>query len=289
MKNTFIKNLSGHSGCTLKLFRAESGNFFVRKSSGKESYNIRLKKQCVKQKKFELIGVKTPKVLGYGKTRGLFYFDMEFIDGITFANFMNSINIKEVNTYTHKLFTAVANVKEKDSLNANEIFHNKIKTLKNNVINIKHFNTESIEKAFNLIENFDYKNIPFSHCCGDLTLENIILARDNIYLIDLLDSFYNSWMIDIAKILQDVDLGWSYRKQKKDIGLSLRLELAKKAIWEDILFYQEGVYKLYEIYIILTLNILRIYPYSDEKVDIDFLNNSLEKIMDELNYLKEKL
>lgn len=46
-----VKTLSGHSGCNLYLYQ-DNNIYFVRKDSGKENYNRRLKKQFIKQRSF---------------------------------------------------------------------------------------------------------------------------------------------------------------------------------------------------------------------------------------------
>jgi len=67
-------------------------------------------------------------------------------------------------------------------------------------------------------------------------LENVLITPDkNIYLIDFLDSFFDSRMIDAAKILQDLETLRSYRHQKIDTTLSLRLSIAKQALIENII------------------------------------------------------
>ena len=91
-----LQKLLGHSGCQLNLYK-DNGLFFLRKDAGNISYNHRLKKQCAKQKWFKLDAIKTPKVLRYGYDgNNLFYFDMEFINGISMSEYMNQIKIKEI-------------------------------------------------------------------------------------------------------------------------------------------------------------------------------------------------
>ena len=92
------------------------------------------------------------------------------------------------------------------------------------------------------------------------TLENILITRDRkLYLIDFLDSFYNSWMIDVAKILQDVDLKWSYRNSETNQNLEIRLLIAKLSLTNEILRLPNGRDKLNTIYHILLLNICKAF------------------------------
>lgn len=90
-----IKQLSGHSGCRLTLYQ-EQDRIFLRKDAGTVSYNKRLKRQYLKQRFFSMSGIKTPSIFkrGYNEA-GVFFFDMEYINGIALAEYMKSIKIKE--------------------------------------------------------------------------------------------------------------------------------------------------------------------------------------------------
>jgi thiamine kinase-like enzyme len=135
-----------------------------------------------------------------------------------------------------------------------------------------------------LLKRYDFSGIPESECHGDLTLQNIMISEEKIYLIDFLDSFFNSWVIDVAKILQDVDLHWSYRHFKMDANLELRLLVAKEEIIKAVRIMPDGDKILFDIYYILLLNILRIYPYAKDDETFSFLEDALSKTF---NSIKE--
>lgn len=280
--NEFIKSLAGHSGCAVDLWRSGSG-FFVRKSSGSRDYNKRLRKQFIKQYKFKLPLAHTPAILGYGEKDGIFYFDMEFVDGITMSEYMRQIKVKEIVDLMSVLFRSLHITDARPSPKARDIFAKKIASLKKSL----DLDNPYAARALEVTEQFDFSDIPQSHCCGDLTLENIILApTGKIYLIDLLDSFYNSWMIDVAKLLQDIDLGWSYRHVARDYNLNLRLDIAKQALFDNILALSGGEAFLRGIYHILLLNILRIYPYTKDDDTMNFLNSACAKIITTINEME---
>ncbi len=275
----FIKNLSGNSGCNLNLYQGYNGEFFVRKDAGRSSYNKRLKKQFLKQKLFNLNNVKTPYIINYGEENNIFFFDMEFVNGITLSEYMEQIQVKEIVSLMELLFRSLPIATSKFSVNAQNVFQHKIASLKNSCKNAN----QVISKAITILENYDFSEVPQSYCCGDLTLENIILSNKGIYIIDLLDSFYNSWMIDVAKLLQDIDLGWSYRYKERSYNLNLRLEIAKQILIENLLNQPNGKNNLRTIYHILLLNILRIYPYIKDNTTADFINKSTLKLLDAIN------
>jgi len=272
-----IKKLSGHSGCSLELFQ-QNNSYFVRKTSGSSFYNTRLKKQLLKQRSFRSSELKTPKILGYGFNKDLFYFDMEYVSGTTLDIYAKNISLSEISHLIKLLFNSF-NVKySKKNPKSLEIFRNKIAALKNEL----HFRNESITQSFEILQKFNFSDIPNSFCCGDLTLENIIVTPNRqIYLIDFLDSFYESYLMDIAKLFQDLELGWSFRKTKIDFNTNLRLNIAKHSIRDKILNLEnvDGERMLIAVYHILLLNVLRIYPYTTDKETLNFLDKSLLKVL----------
>jgi len=114
----------------------------------------------------------------------------------------------------------------------------------------------------------------------------LITSDKKIYLIDFLDSFFDSWMIDVAKLLQDIELCWSYRYEKMSTNLSLRLTVAKEALLESILELENGETKIKYIYHILLLNVLRIVPYTKDSITKEFLQNALKYLIDILTHNK---
>lgn len=270
-----IKTLSGHSGCRLNLYK-DGSKVLLRKDAGKPDYNRRLKKQFIKQKLFKLAEVKTPVIYDYGLDKnGVFYFDMEFINGITLAESMKSIKIKEIVDLIGLLFRSLPISDGVINTKSQEIFQNKISAL-SRTCDIANPN---VAEALAMLRDFDFSGVPQSACCGDLTLENILLGSTDIYIIDLLDSFYNSWMIDVAKLLQDLELGWSYRNQQTDFNLNLRLATAKQALFDNLLAINGGKQYLFVIYHILLLNVLRIYPYTKDEKTMDFLDSAVQKVI----------
>lgn len=288
----FIKSLSGHSGCRLYLYK-DSDRIFIRKDAGHKDYNNRLKKQFVKQKKFNLKDINTPKIYTYGlNENGVFYFDMEYINGITLSEYMRTIKVKKIVTLINLLFENLPISKNMKIGGGTSqiIFQKKLCALKKNLdkLNISNIYTE---RALEILQTFDFNKIPYSPCCGDLTLENIIIdSNGRVFLIDLLDSFYNSWMIDIAKLLQDLELSWSYRKDKKvDYDLNLRLAIAKQVLLENLVTLENSNEIISSIYHLLLLNVLRIYPYTKDKDTFYFLDKSVYKVLGIIEDLKKNI
>lgn len=273
-----LKSLNGHSGCKIDLF-SEDGELYVKKMSSNNSYNFRLKKQCLRQSKFKNTEfVKTPNVIKSGIENNLFYFDMEYIQANTLAEYTEYIEIPEIKNFIVRLFDSLYIEDDAKSLIACNIFEKKINSLETCLKSYSH-----LRQTFELLKKYDWSKIPKTSCHGDLTLENILITQDKkMYLIDFLDSFYNSWMMDIAKLLQDIELYWSFRHIKMSVNRKLKLNYAKEALINEILCLENGADKLESIYYILLLNIIRIFPYVKDRKTYDFLNNAVIELENKL-------
>ena len=97
------------------------------------------------------------------------------------------------------------------------------------------------------------RNLPSSNYHGDLTLENIIWTADRgFFLIDCATIEYDSYIFDIAKLRQDLELGWFTRKD------NARLNVKTKHIQQKILQQHPTANNDY----LLILMLLRVYRHS---------------------------
>lgn len=273
-----IKSLNGHSGCQVDLIEKDS-RILVSKISANNDYNFRLRRQAKKQALFvPNHNVFAPKIVTQGYSDNLYYFDMEFVQGRTMAEYTNDIHITEITDFIRCLFKCLYWDNDKVSPKAQEIFMQKIYSLE-----VKLQEYRQLNLAFQILKDFNWQKVFKSFCHGDLTLENILITQDKrLYLIDFLDSFYNSWQIDIAKLLQDLELKWSFRNCEISSNRALRLQVAKEALVEEILKTNNGKEKLDTIYHILLLNIVRIYPYTKDVKTFKFLDNAVNMLVEKL-------
>lgn len=282
--NTY--NLGGHSGCQIYLIEDDEGNTFVRKISKDAEYNARLKMQCEKQASFQGEYIKTPKVLVNGITKdGLFYFDMEYVQGITLAKYIQTVEIGKVKGLISTLVKNLVpkSISIQDGNHAVEIFSKKIKSLKSC---LDSYDNKIIKKSLELLEKHNWSKFTPTQCHGDMTLENIIVKNDTLYFIDFLDSFYDSWILDMGTLLQDVQVMWSYRFQKDvEMNTVLRLIVFRDLLLEEIKEINPDY--VLEIYYSLLQKLIRIYPYIKDEFTYEFLNKKTALVLEIVHNLEQ--
>lgn len=258
--------LKGHSGCKLVL-----KNNIVSKISKDIEYNKRLIKQCKKQQ----ISPFAPEIYITGHRNKLYFFDMQYIRGVSLASFLNQCKVHELEKISEFLINFILQNKATENPSESSI-HYKAKIQKTYHIIEQN---DIIDKVFNFLMDLDWSKINKSRCHGDLTLENILYSyTDNkIYLIDFLDVFYETWLTDVSKLMQDLVIGWSFRNTNISENLRLRVLLLNKKIYEKLKLNKRE-WKL--VYSILLLDMMRILPYTKDKKIFNFVINSIKKLLE---------
>jgi len=222
--------LHGHSGCNIMLLHQG----VVRKISPTLNYNKRLEYQMRKQQTFSHNILKTPQIYSWGYTTdGLFYFDMEYIPGI-------SLNVYFERERLHQCLEII------DIVTSFQTVTEQIDITPQVIDKIQNIKLDQDIKEI-LISNNWIVDVGYGH--GDLTFENIIINKNEIYLIDFLDSFIDGPLIDQSKLLQDAFCYWSFKNQSsipKRKLLPIRDRFNSK-----------------QHYLMLLLHLVRTIPYSN--------------------------
>ena len=267
-----ITLLKGFSGCAIMLVERVDNDAFVRKISHDPAYNGRLIKQVEKQIGFratrtcQAIGVR-----GYGTLRsGLAYVDMEYVPGVTAAEALFGVRLTDIPQWA-ALLLEIAIPADTGSVTMvpPELFEDKISSVEQQ-LNQKQIMTPVIAEALRRLHRYSWQEIPLSPCHGDLTLENVIVHDDQLYLFDFLDSFVDSWFIDVAKLMQDLIAGWSYRHEVIDRNLAIRLAALRHSLAARLEAQYPGA--LASIHALYVLALIRILPYTTDLVERGFID-----------------
>lgn len=241
--------VKGHSKYTLTLH-----NDLVIKSSSEN--DDRLVVSATKQKLFKSNFFKTPKVIDISNSS----FSMEYINGESFSQFFTRATKRDLDNLIYKI---------DGYLQERIIGEIEISTelLKDKVLSIPNGN-----EFVSILDNKKIVKVKVGIAHGDMTLSNMIFAED-IYLIDFLDSYIESPTMDIIKLRQDTHLYWSLNMVDKVIDLT-KIKLGLQYI--DNWLVNNYPIQNYEIFQII--NLLRIYPYTnDDKIKL-YLDKNINKL-----------
>ena len=266
---------SGLSGCKLEIL----DNMTIRKYSSTPEYNYRLSLQCDKQVLFSnliLRNIDIPKIYSIKKDN-LYFFDMEYVCGVSFVEYFSTSNSYEIDFIVNTLFEYFDFlISTKRDFLVNTQISEKIRILKNNTkyINYLHF-----------LEQYVLKNdiiIPKTFCHGDLTFSNILFHKNRLFFIDFLDSYVDSFICDLVKLKQDLFYFWNL---KINDCYSLRIAQIYRYIWNKInyryfLYINQKSFDIFD-----ALNLLRIEPYLTSDYHRDILNQLIteSKLYEEFN------
>lgn len=273
--------LDGNSSEKISIIH-ENNKIIVRKTCTAESNRDRLKSQIEKQNSF--VSFKNIKSIKYNEyTNDSSEFDIDYNSGFDFSEYFELGGIQNVK-YTidciiQFIIFNLENSKIEDSTDT--VIH-KYNSVKSNIIRL--FGNDYID--FLLLDNMFNSNerihLPIGYCHGDLTLSNMIFSKNNIggiYLIDFLESYINSPLMDIIKLRQDTYFKWSYNfLRNKNIDLT-KINIIFK-YFDSIINKTFSIYPEYTTNYkkLQTLNLLRLIPYSNKQLNKTTIKNIYEHI-----------
>ena len=142
------------------------------------------------------------------------------------------------------------------------------------------YDTPTIMSAIKRLYQRSWDDVPMSSCHGDLTLENIIYHDNEFFIFDFLDSFAESWFIDIAKLFQDLIARWSFRHGTVDRNLALRLAALRYNIEACIRErYPEALPTIHALYV---LALIRVIPYATDTHERIFIDGCVSSALNEI-------
>ncbi len=241
--------VKGNSNYNLKL-----ENNLVSKTSHKK--DVRLIVSAKKQKDFESNFFKSPTVTDIHENG----FSMEYIQGESFSQFFTLATKRDLDGLIRKLDGYFKERIIGEITISIQILKDKLQSLPNG------------NNLLPLLSNHSDITIKVGLSHGDMTLSNMIFT-DEIYLIDFLDSYIESPTMDLVKLRQDTHLYWSLNMVSNVTDLTkikLGLLYIDKWLVEN---YPIEKYELLQI-----INLLRIYPYTNDIEIKKYLQTNINKL-----------
>lgn len=280
MKTASLK-LKGRSGCNLELF-SRGGSYIVRKYSRNKFYNQRLFAQAEKQRSFKFTSdFYSPEVIDVISDRENTYFEMVYVPGQKYSEYFLNCTTYELNQLIRNFISLINTEVELSNLVklSKDIYLNKLRSIVP-VIKSKTSPNSSFLKILDYLENeIPSKLIPIGPCHGDLTLSNVIFSNQKLFLIDFLDSFIESPLIDIVKLRQDTKFYWSLMLDTEIPSYQRNKIIQALRYFDTILdnYFKDKDFYLNWYNYLEKFNLIRILPYLEDKNEIEFVTDALNK------------
>ena len=279
--------IKGHSGCQVDIVN-ENGQVFVYKSPQKQSYFNRLKLQGLKQMTASEVcipNIRVPEILDIETNDDSVVLKMPYIYSKSFVSYFEYAGFEQINHLIDALCSFLSYEIHKSPLQKVKasVLQTKFEDVKNNTLNNPHLKGDKeIERIIKLSSKYfefaEDMELPIGKCHGDLTFSNILFSGNDYYLIDFLDSFVESPLLDIVKIRQDSAYLWSELMYSGECD-STRLKIVADKIDTEIYNFasQFDWFRYYKIFQLM--NFLRILQYAHERKVIDYLKNVINDLL----------
>lgn len=279
-------DVKGHSGCQIDVVR-EGKDLFIYKSTRNPKYLNRLVLQAEKQKSAslpELQHIRVPKIHNIKLSDNYVSIKMDYVYSRNFIEFFEQAGFEQVNYFIEAIIKYLEFEIKQSSLTLikPDLIIKKFEDVKSNsLMNSSIANDTEIksqlERSAKIFYNLPEILIPIGVCHGDLTFSNILFNGNNYYLIDFLDSFIESPLLDIVKLRQDTSWYWSqlmYIHKCDTIRLHIAFEYIDKKI-NDVFNNYDWYRRFYRQFQLL--NFLRILPYVNDSKVIEYLKITINE------------
>jgi hypothetical protein len=272
--------IAGNSGCSVTLLRDGSA-VVLEKSATDPRYSQRLRLQIGKQRAFAagntLPRVRIPAILSEADSGGLYSARMDYVYFRNSVDFFASSSLPAIDSVISMVLDFVDRELSQSSLRGTPvgIFQDKVDSVEAALVaaGMREVYAPCLAAIREALARRHELVLPVGTCHGDLTFSNIMIASDAtaIGLIDFLDSFVDSPLLDIAKLRQDSRFCWT-RRFVADGADKVRFAQVMAYIDRRIdgHYRPQGWYRD-NIELILFLTMLRIAPYAKDPDTHQFL------------------
>ena len=281
--------VKGHSGCNIEIKRAGS-SLYIEKSTTDRNYASRLLNQAVKQKKAalqEYQHIRVPKIYEINKEECGLTVKMEYVYSRNIVDHFENAGFEQINYFIQAFEQFIKREVEQSEMQnlSYEIIEEKWADVKNKIGSNERFRNDSVVSGLTqkaeaiFMRERNSVTIPVGVCHGDLTLSNILFNGNNYYLIDFLDSFIETPLMDIVKLRQDTAYLWSPLMYTGTYDVT-RLNIICNKIDRDLDKYfsqYEWYRRYYDMFQLL--NFFRILQYAKEEKVVSYLKMALNRIL----------
>lgn len=274
-----VRKLSGLSGAQVFLITKDSRHWFVRKAAQTPANSERLQGQARKQVAFSRAMqdiVLTPRIFDEGEVEGRFYYDMEFVRGPDGTSYLLRASYEEVAKFADRLCDYIRLAAERPPLadakhnGLFEALYAKICEVHRSTGLISEENLSHLFLALDRVRLLG--SVPLTLCHGDLTLQNMVVGQDGmIWVVDLLDSPFEHYWQDVAKLHQDLSGGW-YLLERPPVAQCV-LDFVSRRLLQAATRLDEAYPQLHALLVASTF--VRILPYARTPAERQFVSERI--------------
>jgi hypothetical protein len=262
--------LHGKSGGQISIVN-KNFDFFLRKTSKNIAGNARLVLQAEKQiafyKQDAFPFVKTPEITNVyaGTANELAFIEMKYIFGKDILSFLQGTDIATINRFIENILSYMDHIFKNVKVGSTESVAHKVEQIAAMTFPRK-------ERIMRTLRTPPKEELLVGECHGDLTMANMIHTDSTMYLVDFLNTYVNSPILDLLSVRQDTYHLWSchlhetYPCRVVETLKYIDEELRTKYGW----VLKNGWYRYLSL-----MNYVRMYPFNTEKDTTEFINSCI--------------
>lgn len=284
--------VKGHSGCSIEIVRQKK-NLIIEKSTRDPKYVERLYQQALKQQRAsetKLQFIRIPKIYKITKDAKQMVMQMEYIYSKNFIDYFETAGFEQVSYFVNAISIFLESEIERSVMQEVpvSIVLNKFEDVRNKTLhNALMEGDQDIETLLSRSEAAfaqfpETLVLPVGVCHGDLTLSNILFNANHYFLIDFLDSFIESPLLDMVKMRQDTAHHWSPLMYEGEYDRTRFNIIASKIDSEldERFSHYEWYVRYYDAFQLM--NLLRVLQYAHEPKVITYLVKEIKGILDKM-------